>query len=57
MPDGKVWMVTSIDHPNGGGYSTMQSYRSFSSEDMVNWTDHGALVVLWFWKPVFIFRI
>jgi arabinoxylan arabinofuranohydrolase len=43
MPDGKVWMVTSIDHPNGGGYSTMQSYRSFSSEDMVNWTDHGEI--------------
>jgi arabinoxylan arabinofuranohydrolase len=44
MPDGKVWMVTSIDHPNGGGYNTMHSYRSYSSSDMVNWTDHGEIL-------------
>jgi hypothetical protein len=44
MPDGKVWMVTSIDHPNGGGYKTMHSYRAYSSEDMVNWTDHGEIL-------------
>lgn len=44
MPDGKVWMVTSIDHPNGGGYKTMHSYRAYSSKDMVNWTDHGEIL-------------
>ncbi|MEH0152885.1 family 43 glycosylhydrolase [Limibacter armeniacum] len=41
MPDGKVWMVTSVDSDNGGGYETMHSYHTFSSSDMVNWTDHG----------------
>ena len=46
MPDGKVWMVTSIDHPDGGGYSTMHSYRAFSSSDLVNWTDHGEILNL-----------
>jgi arabinoxylan arabinofuranohydrolase len=44
MPDGKVWMITSIDHPNGGGYKTMHSIRAYSSEDMVNWTDHGEIL-------------
>ena len=41
MPDGKVWMVTSVDHEYGGGYATMHKYHTFSSSDMVNWTDHG----------------
>jgi arabinoxylan arabinofuranohydrolase len=41
MPDGKVWMVTSVDHEDGGGYSTMHCYHAFSTTDMVNWTDHG----------------
>ncbi|MBP6387178.1 MAG: family 43 glycosylhydrolase [Pseudarcicella sp.] len=41
MPDGKVWMVTSVDDENGGGYSTMHSYHTFSSSDMKSWTDHG----------------
>jgi len=31
MPDGKVWMVTSVDSENGGGYSTMHNYHTFSS--------------------------
>ncbi|MCC4211261.1 family 43 glycosylhydrolase [Leeuwenhoekiella parthenopeia] len=44
MPDGKVWMVTSVDHENGGGYSTMHKYHTFSSPDMVNWTDHGEVL-------------
>jgi arabinoxylan arabinofuranohydrolase len=43
MPDGKVWMVTSVDHEDGGGYSTMHSYHAFSTTDMVNWTDHGEI--------------
>ena len=41
MPDGKVWMVTSVDHEVGGGYQTMHCYHAFSTTDMVNWTDHG----------------
>jgi arabinoxylan arabinofuranohydrolase len=44
MPDGKVWMVTSVDAENGGGYSTMSNYHTFSSSDMVNWTDHGEVL-------------
>jgi hypothetical protein len=43
MPDGKVWMVTSVDHEDGGGYQTMHCYHAFSSTDMVNWTDHGEI--------------
>ena len=45
--DGRVWMVTSVDHENGGGYSTMHKYHSFSSADMVNWTDHGEVLSVW----------
>jgi arabinoxylan arabinofuranohydrolase len=41
MPDGRIWMVTSVDHEDGGGYATMHCYHTFSTSDMVNWTDHG----------------
>lgn len=44
MPDGRVWMVTSVDHEDGGGYSTMHKYHTFSSKDMANWTDHGEVL-------------
>lgn len=44
MPDGRVWMVTSVDHEDGGGYSTMHKYHTFSSKDMVNWVDHGEVL-------------
>lgn len=47
MPDGKVWMVTSVDHEYGGGYSTMHKYHTFSSSDMVNWVDHGEVLNVW----------
>ena len=43
MPDGKVWIVTSVDSDLGGGYGTMHCYHSFSSPDMVHWTDHGEI--------------
>lgn len=46
MPDGRVWMVTSVDSELGGGYSTMHSYHTFSSADMVSWTDHGEILNL-----------
>lgn len=41
MPDGRVWMVTSIDSEQGGGYSTMHAYHLFSSANMADWVDHG----------------
>ena len=41
MPDGRVWMVTSVDSMQGGGYETMHSYHLFSSADMRHWDDHG----------------
>lgn len=44
FPDGRVWMVTSVDHEQGGGYETMHRYHSFSTTDMVNWTDHGSIL-------------
>ncbi len=47
MPDGRVWMVTSVDHEEGGNYATMHSYHTFSSTDMVNWTDHGEVLSVW----------
>lgn len=47
MPDGRVWMVTSVDHENGGNYATMHKYHTFSSADMVNWTDHGEVLSVW----------
>jgi hypothetical protein len=37
-------MVTSVDHEDGGGYATMHKYHTFSSKDMVNWTDHGEIL-------------
>ena len=40
MPDGRVWMVTSVDLEAGGGYSTMHSYSNFSSANMLDWHDH-----------------
>lgn len=43
LPDGRMWMVTSVDSEEGGGYSTMHKYHTFSSSDMKNWTDHGAV--------------
>lgn len=46
MPDGKVWVVTSVDDDNGGGYNTMHRYHIFSSPDMVGWTDHGEILNL-----------
>jgi hypothetical protein len=44
MPDGQVWMVTSVDSESGGGYETMHEYHAFSSPDMAHWTDHGQIL-------------
>lgn len=67
MPDGKVWMVTSVDHEDGGGYATMHSLHVFSTSDMVNWKDEGIAIKLedlgepegedWaIWAPDIIYR-
>jgi len=37
--DGTVWVYCSQDHE--GGYRNMDGYHAFSSNDMINWTDHG----------------
>lgn len=46
MPDGRLWMVTSIDHEDGGGYATMHSIHAFSTADMKEWIDHGPILEL-----------
>ncbi|SHM14904.1 Carbohydrate binding module (family 6) [Flavobacterium flevense] len=67
MPDGRVWMVTSVDHEDGGGYATMHSVHAFSTADMVTWVDHGEIIGLadlnetpgedWaIWAPDFTYR-
>ncbi len=67
MPDGRLWMVTSVDSEKGGGYSTMHAVHAFSTADMVNWVDEGELINLadlnekpgedWaIWAPDIIYR-
>lgn len=67
MPDGRLWMVTSVDHEEGGGYSRMHAIHAFSTADMVNWVDHGCILHLddlgekegedWaIWAPDIIYR-
>lgn len=43
LPDGRLWMVTSVDSDEGGGYPTMHSYHSFSTDEMGKWKDHGEI--------------
>ena len=43
MPDGRMWMVTSVDSEEGGGYPTMHRYHTFSTSDMKTWKDHGEI--------------
>lgn len=47
MPNGRVWMVTSVDHENGGGFTNMHQYHTFSSSNMVDWVDHGSVFTIW----------
>jgi arabinoxylan arabinofuranohydrolase len=41
--NGKVYLYTSHDE-NGSTWFTMNDWRLYSTEDMVNWTDHGAVL-------------
>lgn len=67
MPDGRMWMVTSVDDPNKPYYNNMHSLHAFSTADMVNWVDHGRVLGLedmpepenqdWaIWAPDVIYR-
>ena len=42
--DGKVWVYTSHDPDGATDYSTMEDYHVFSSEDLIEWTDHGVIL-------------
>ncbi|MCM2679157.1 family 43 glycosylhydrolase [Echinimonas agarilytica] len=44
MPDGRVWMVTSVDHEDKRGYHNMEALHMFSTADMKNWVDHGTVL-------------
>ena len=44
MPDGRLWMVTSVDHEDGGGYGTMHAIHAYSTSDMQTWIDHGEIL-------------
>ncbi|MBF0197771.1 MAG: family 43 glycosylhydrolase [Planctomycetes bacterium] len=57
--DGKVWVYCSQDRTvypdvHEHHYNAMDGYHVFSSEDMVNWTDHGEVFhsrdVDWGWE-------
>jgi arabinoxylan arabinofuranohydrolase len=56
--DGKIWIYPSHDIA-GSEYWDMVDWHSFSSADLVNWTDHGVIFSLkvipwakkWAWAP------
>ena len=41
--DGKVYLYTSHDEDNSTWF-TMDDWRLYTTDDMVNWTDHGAVL-------------
>ena len=42
--EGKVCVYPSHDINCGTSWSCMEDYHVFSSEDLVNWTDHGVIL-------------
>jgi arabinoxylan arabinofuranohydrolase len=45
--NGKVYIYTSHDEDSTvNNFFTMYDWRCYSSSDMVNWTDHGAVASL-----------
>ncbi|MBN2814074.1 MAG: family 43 glycosylhydrolase [Bacteroidales bacterium] len=40
----KLWLYTSHDANGTNHHSTMFDYHVFSTEDLVNWTDHGRIL-------------
>lgn len=48
-PDAVVWndrvyVFASQDRPDATSYATMDGYHVFSSDDLVNWVDHGEIL-------------
>jgi hypothetical protein len=39
-----LWVYTSHDVPGTNTHATMHNYRVFSTQDLVNWTDHGQVL-------------
>ena len=71
--EGKIYVYPSHDMPSarqargGSGWFAMEDYHVFSSENLVDWTDHGVIVdqknVPWvntannaMWAPDCVFR-
>ena len=44
--DGRVYVYASYDEPYTNSYDTMVCYHSFSTDDLVNWVDHGRILHL-----------
>lgn len=44
--DDRLWIYASHDCPGTNTHDTMVSYHVFSSSDLVNWTDYGAVLHL-----------
>lgn len=41
-----LWLYTSHDIPNTNNHQTMNGYRVFSTQDLVNWVDHGRVLAV-----------
>lgn len=41
--DGRVYVITTHDQDDQSDYSQLVDYHMFSSDDMVNWQDHGII--------------
>ncbi|MDF7826508.1 family 43 glycosylhydrolase [Pontiellaceae bacterium B12227] len=42
--DGRLYVYPSTDVPGGRGYQKMDGYHVFSTDDMIDWTDHGEIL-------------
>ncbi len=41
-----LWLYTSHDEPGTNHHATMNSYHAFSTQDLVNWVDHGRVLAV-----------
>lgn len=41
-----LWLYTSHDEPGTNHHATMNSYHVFSTQDLINWTDHGRVLAV-----------
>ena len=42
--DGRLYVYPSTDQVPPKSYSTMDGYHVFSTNDMINWKDHGEML-------------